>query len=386
MNSTPVTLTTANWMQAPSLQDKMLHQLTIPGSHDSGTYSLPYSGTADKASKTQTLGFAQQLELGIRFFDIRVNTDGMTINHGKVNTGVTIISMLETFKAFLKVSNETIVMHVKHEWGPTQHFHREMVNTLNQVFNGSSKAPGSDWERHIYMHPMHLDGHIPTLTELRGKLVYVRRYGPGKEDFIDPKEQDGSRSGIPVDQFATGTQYKYWSDNVAGQQTWQQYYDTLGLKTWPDNEGNFDEAAIDLRNRDGLSFVIQDWYSINFNGGTYDSQSAAKIEVVTNYLNSAAGITPPTPPSNFFLSPDSWYLNFVSVCELAYPPMDWAVGTGRCNERLQAVVSQLPRERRYGTIILNFCESPSGLVNDIINLNFPVGAEILPAAVPVIAA
>jgi hypothetical protein len=55
-----------------------LNQLPIPGSHDSGTSLMT------RAAKTQGLTVAQQLEQGIRFFDLRpkVNHDVFKVHHG----------------------------------------------------------------------------------------------------------------------------------------------------------------------------------------------------------------------------------------------------------------------------------------------------------------
>lgn len=57
----------SHWMQdlAPIIGNVPINQIPIPGSHDSGTYSL------DRRAITQNLTIEQQLKRGIRYFDLR---------------------------------------------------------------------------------------------------------------------------------------------------------------------------------------------------------------------------------------------------------------------------------------------------------------------------
>ena len=56
----------SNWME--SISDNIpLRKIVIPGSHDSGTKGMLWPW------QTQKYDIAEQLELGIRYFDIRVN-------------------------------------------------------------------------------------------------------------------------------------------------------------------------------------------------------------------------------------------------------------------------------------------------------------------------
>jgi hypothetical protein len=143
---------------------------------------------------------------------------------------------------------------------------------------------------------------IPVMSQLRGKLVYVRRYGVDKHEFIRADQQDGPTSGIPVDSFVRGTEYNAWSKSPGGK-TWQQYFDSHDQDGWPDNEGNYDIADTDFRDRHGLSFVIQDWHSINIvHGVSYEAQCKSKIDVVKLYHDAAVE-----------KSKDAWFLNFVNV-------------------------------------------------------------------------
>ena len=56
-----------NWMQGIK-DNTSLSDITIPGTHDSGTQNVDLPIW----SKTQTLSVAEQLNIGIRYFDLRL--------------------------------------------------------------------------------------------------------------------------------------------------------------------------------------------------------------------------------------------------------------------------------------------------------------------------
>lgn len=68
----------ADWMAAPGVQALCLHELLIPGTHDSTTYQFKdfVPDVVGKWAKAQTLTIQQQLEGGIRYLDIRVTKSG----------------------------------------------------------------------------------------------------------------------------------------------------------------------------------------------------------------------------------------------------------------------------------------------------------------------
>lgn len=77
INPSPHLLT---WMA--SLDDSLpISALSIPGSHDSGTFSCRWWQICD-FTQCQTLKVAQQLQAGLRAFDLRVNTNHLPIRIG----------------------------------------------------------------------------------------------------------------------------------------------------------------------------------------------------------------------------------------------------------------------------------------------------------------
>ncbi len=77
----------SDWMGElyDTIKDTPLCKLPIPGSHDSGSYG---SYSTDRTAKTQSLTVKQQLEYGIRFFDLRIRARGKIffIHHGPTPT------------------------------------------------------------------------------------------------------------------------------------------------------------------------------------------------------------------------------------------------------------------------------------------------------------
>lgn len=124
-------------------------------------------------SQCQSLetSLAVQLQSGIRVLDIRlaVKDSGLMTYHGIVpqhNTFQSILSTIHDFLTAPETSRETLVMSIKQEDYTTiqpkdfsQHVHDEIAN-----------GPGG-------MDMWFLDNRIPTLDEVRGKVVMFSRFG-----------------------------------------------------------------------------------------------------------------------------------------------------------------------------------------------------------------
>lgn len=66
-----------NWMgdllvSRPNFGNLKINQVMLPGTHDSGTFRIGAPTQGDHTARTQSLSFAEQLELGVRYFDLRV--------------------------------------------------------------------------------------------------------------------------------------------------------------------------------------------------------------------------------------------------------------------------------------------------------------------------
>lgn len=183
-----------NWMKSINGNTK-LSQLSIPGTHDSMSYSTSWSAPTDIVH-TQSMSLQTQLNSGIRFLDIRCKyTDGaFAIHHGPYYLNAMFDDVLNEVTTFLKENpSETILMRVKQEYS----------SESNEVFNNTlrgymEKYPEFFWDSQ--------DGRItnPKLKEIRGKIVILRDVG-------------GSNIGISY------SQEFYKQDNYSLSTNWDLY-------------------------------------------------------------------------------------------------------------------------------------------------------------------
>ncbi|MFW5427375.1 MAG: phosphatidylinositol-specific phospholipase C domain-containing protein [Methylophagaceae bacterium] len=104
----------ADWMG--HCQDMKLHNMLIPGSHDTTTYRFRDAAVATLWAQTQQLTIYEQLMGGVRYLDIRIGTSDNEIYcyHGHFPT-VLFGTVLNDIKKFLKVAgkNEVVLLAVR---------------------------------------------------------------------------------------------------------------------------------------------------------------------------------------------------------------------------------------------------------------------------------
>jgi 1-phosphatidylinositol phosphodiesterase len=170
-------VTNTDWMASLS-SDASLSELSLPGTHDSGAYK-----TGGDIVFTQSMGLREQLQSGIRAWDIRLKTESngrLTVYHGISRQGQDYESdVLATASGFLDAHpNEAIVMRVKHETGSAEAFDsavRAVLNRFARVYTGTSNNP--------------------LLRDIRGKIVVL-------QDFAS-----NARFGIPWSSLAIQDEY-----------------------------------------------------------------------------------------------------------------------------------------------------------------------------------
>ncbi|HEY4239515.1 MAG TPA: phosphatidylinositol-specific phospholipase C [Kofleriaceae bacterium] len=135
--------------------------MTIPGSHDSGaTHDL-----LPDTSKAQDLTITEQLDAGVRYFDIRLKRvdDLLTVFHGGIDQDLTFQQVLDQMQAFQAAyPTEAILMSVKEETTPGH-----SVNSFETDFLAYVTAAPDRWV---------LGASVPSLADAAGKLVLVRRF------------------------------------------------------------------------------------------------------------------------------------------------------------------------------------------------------------------
>lgn len=169
-------LDSTNWMNGVD-GGKKLNQINIPGSHDSTTYAM--GKMVEKYSQCQKYTLIEQLEMGIRCFDIRLFSESEDIFccHGKGVFQCTcykekgsdeLISygfVLSTIAIFLKEhSSETVIIAPKHESGP-----KELTIKYINLWHDVLKNFGLLFD----------ENRVPSLDEVRGKIVLWNK----RDDF-----------------------------------------------------------------------------------------------------------------------------------------------------------------------------------------------------------
>lgn len=157
--------------------DTPLHQLSIPGTHDSGTGN---DEIASGSYKCQNFDFPVQMTDGIRYFDIRLNSD--LINHHGGNKSDTTCDMIFGYaEDFLKQHpGETLFFLVTAD--DNTKFYNAVKN--NPILYTGKTLPA-------------------TLGKARGKVILFRRSAP-------PVVEDTEITGWGIDM------YTDWPDDASG--------------------------------------------------------------------------------------------------------------------------------------------------------------------------
>lgn len=274
-----------------------ISEIDIPGTHDTCSF---YGGDFVEC---QLMGLKEQLEAGIRFVDIRCKhkEDKFAIFHGNISQKQNFEEDVRNVcQEFLKLHpSECIIMSIKQE-GKDAKCTRIFEETLDSYLNGHQ----------IYWY---LENRVPTLGEVRGKIVLLRRYEPSAR--------------------LLGIDISPWEDNTT-------FWDKPG-------------SAIDFYVQDNwkvFSNRDEKWDAIK-NALNYANKRKSKEEIVLNF---ASGVGTLCEKRN-------------ALQELIPPtPHDVAEYVNKkLKDSLKKSISNL--DRGYGIIIMDF--PPVDLIQDIINLN-----------------
>jgi len=158
--------TNADWMAGID-DSRYISELSIPGTHDCGADLH----TSEQGSGPQPFVIAQdfrlsnQLLVGVRWFDVRLNDDDgtMTVYHGSYYLHKNFTDLIMEAIAFLNDHKTEVVVFV---------IKQENSNRGDDAFaNGI-------WCGYLNPHLSNfwLENHIPQLGEVRGKIVIMRQY------------------------------------------------------------------------------------------------------------------------------------------------------------------------------------------------------------------
>ena len=139
----PLTSIYRSWMEyfSASLEKLTLTEMTLPGSHDSGTYS-PVFKLGTPWIRTQKLTLAQQLAYGIRVLDLRIgqNSPGeYIICHGRWRTRYHLAAVLNEVKDFIDSTNKEVVIldfHSFHNLGRGSYDYTQLKQQIASSLSG----------------------------------------------------------------------------------------------------------------------------------------------------------------------------------------------------------------------------------------------------------
>jgi 1-phosphatidylinositol phosphodiesterase len=155
-SAAPAQAATTDWM-AEIADGTALRRLSIPGTHDSGAR---YGGAWVAC---QDITIAQQLNLGVRFLDVRCRVTGgsFAIHHGAYFQNLMFGEVLGDCRNFLAAHpSETILMRVKQEY--------------SEAGDAEFRAVFDDYlDNRGWRSLFRLDGTLPTLGQARGKVVLL---------------------------------------------------------------------------------------------------------------------------------------------------------------------------------------------------------------------
>lgn len=232
-------------------QNIFLHKFSVPGSHDSPTSSGAASLT--DYSKTQNITIAQQLELGVRAFDLRPKGKSSTLElyHGITATGVTLSDAVNAMTSYLTANPSECIFAIIHREGD------------------ASETETATWSNNVY----NLINQLVTEGKALEALTTSTRFSAcrGKIIFIYRDDLTGSNKIYNAAKVA-------WSDNIAR---------TINLQGTDGNnmtdylvsyQDIYDNSSQEESNA-GLSGYFQQ------KGGVTNSN--AKVEMVKKYIDFA---------------------------------------------------------------------------------------------------
>jgi len=151
----------SDWMS--QIEDSTpVNQLSIPGTHDSGALH----SIADLTLKCQSTSISDQLNMGVRFFDIRLRLvgDDLCVVHSFADQGLSFSSVAECMDDFLKRHpGEFLLVSIKEDAAPL----RSSIS-FRQAVEGILSE---------YSETFSFGTELPTsLGDTRGKAFIISRY------------------------------------------------------------------------------------------------------------------------------------------------------------------------------------------------------------------
>jgi len=163
------------WMSHPRVQKRKLFEVTLPGTVSSGSYAIigedaTAAGGQPYGVVSQNLDFYQQLELGVRLFDIRVaysSEAGLVyISHGALM--IPLATALKDMRKFLEEHEREVIVLDVHKDTNADSLH---LKPLLEEETANSRVPGQLVHEAVACEMEELLVNYKTLSKLPGNEV-----------------------------------------------------------------------------------------------------------------------------------------------------------------------------------------------------------------------
>lgn len=153
--------------------DVNITSLSIPGTHDTMTYSIK-----KLEFQCQNWNLTTQLNAGLRYIDIRarMKNNALHIFHASEPTGYSFRDVLLAAFAFLDANpSEAIIMRLKREGGPLGHGNKRTFQAAFNYARLNDPATKTGAAKHLYIYN-DTSLPIPTLGQLRSKIFILQNW------------------------------------------------------------------------------------------------------------------------------------------------------------------------------------------------------------------
>ena len=267
-------VTATNWMTLLDDNTKVA-LLTIPGTHDAAT------STCSAMGKCQTLTIPEQLECGVRAFDLRPTMDNNTtlgnIYHSILDTGVSMADAMTYFDIFLKAHpGEGIIVLMRYESD------RQIFGSIDEDYYKSAMK-NFLWDNKIYQSRMAAFKKSMTMKDLRGRILIISRNDLSPVSTFETAYTQWSHSnsvGEPLYIYGTGGLGRIYVQDMYSTEQNGNSSEASFLAKKKELVCKLLDITVPFKEGDQNNWVIN--YCSGYAGSVFNSDSYAKNAASTN--------------------------------------------------------------------------------------------------------
>ena len=268
-------ITANSWMTAID-DDAKIALLTIPGTHDAATSSCAGPG------KCQTLTIPEQLESGVRAFDLRPTMDDNStlgnIYHSILDTGVSMGDAMECFDSFLSAHpGEGIIVIMRYE------SERQLFSPSISEDNYKAAMKNFLWDNRIYQSRKAAFNKSMTMEDLRGRILIISRNDLSPVSSIETAYTQWSHSnsvGEALQIYGTGGLGRIYVQDMYSSEKNDNSTEEEFLAKKKELVCKLLDITVPFREAEQNNWVIN--YCSGYAGSAFNSDSYAKNAASTN--------------------------------------------------------------------------------------------------------